>query len=247
MKSNRILALMAGLLTLVVIAPTFAAGASPRVYAAAIKKGEILVYDILNPNAFQYYDSAFTYKGDVKFETGGNITVVVNGTHEVAGVLDVYLDITVKVKSEAVNWTIMNETNNNAAFAFALGSDPCNMGFIAHVNWTEWNRSLYTSFGSQLTKFERTPTLLTVTLNITSGNQNTTLIYDLTTGVLKFAFTESSFGGRTILQLASSTIPLPSDAIIPGFPVEMLALAIFTGGIFVVMARKHAKLAPRHL
>ncbi|HMF32258.1 MAG TPA: hypothetical protein VKK79_12625 [Candidatus Lokiarchaeia archaeon] len=191
-------------------------GANPYILQLATYSislpGEVLTYNVLSGSTFSYYDQYYNYLGDVKLEAGGHVQVTINGTYTVGADTEAWLDVNVTDHTGATNFTVWNDTDSSVGSNFALGLWPNNLGFAPNTNWAAWNASLFASLGaSQLTTFTNVGGIVTIIINATSGNQNTTLIYDNTTGVLQYAFTQSDFSGPSpyILELATVTHPAP--------------------------------------
>ena len=189
MKTWKFNLLFAGLMLTALVLP--GTGATNKILAGTITPGGTLVYNIQNgtslPGFFvgpQYMDL-----GPVRLEQGGQIKVTINSTFTIGSDPEVGLSINVTDKEGNVNWTAQNVTNADAANNLILGLWPNNLGFVTQINWTDWNITLFNNLSTQLTKFSNSNGLVTIVINATCRHQNTTLVYDASTGILKSVFT----------------------------------------------------------
>ncbi|MHA2271289.1 MAG: hypothetical protein ACXACI_05460 [Candidatus Hodarchaeales archaeon] len=102
----------------------------------------------------------------------------------------------------------LNVDNAESGLGLTLSVYPWLPGLVTHTNWT-WHRNMaeeaalggfqkgnlsISEIGYKIFAVQRMATVFEYAQDKTTGNQNTTLVYDIETGVLLHAYTEISFG-----------------------------------------------------
>ncbi len=134
------------------------------------------------------------------------------------------------------NFTLANVSNTEASTALALGYSGCNTGFLSSTNWTHVEKiakEAADKTGWTPADFTLTDADGKITLKFVQdggAQQNTTLVYQKSTGILLSANTELKIDNYFGLQLR-----LMDDQDIPGF----------TGFLFVALAGVFVSLALR--
>ena len=156
------------------------------------------------------------------------------------------------------NVTNIKTDNNDLASTFILAIYPWSPGFVTNPsNWTQnenlaisaaasgylqGNLSISNDISYNLSGLMRTANKFSYSQNMTLGNQNTTLIYDKTTGVLLYAKSEILFSSlfSIELQLESSTLfnssnytqPSNGDKNSPGFTLIFSMICLISLPVF---------------
>lgn len=138
------------------------------------------------------------------------------------------------------NATNISTDNYDLANTFIMSIYPWSPGFVTDpINWTlneaaarnattsgflQGNLTITNLHSYNIAGYTRSAVQFSYSENLTNGNQNTTLIYDYSTGVLLFANTSIYFSSLFImgLQLQSSTLITSSNVSTtstPGFTI----------------------------
>ncbi len=196
-----------------------------------------------NPNiTIAWYNSSFQLIGKVLISNNSRINLTITAINE----SNMASPVTGKI-------TIGNLTTEAAmseiAGALVLSIYPWYPGLLAYPNWTYQENQAKTAANGQYLRGTLTISNITYQYGSTSrkaikflyqqdpnlGNQNTTLIYDISTGVLLEGFTELKFTEYYVLGLrleknpyfAKSAVGSGFTLLIPIFSAVLLLLTLF--------------------
>jgi len=127
------------------------------------------------------------------------------------------------------NFTDFDTDNNDIASTLTLSIWPWLPGIVTHVNWThheleaesasnsiflQGNLTITNEISFEIGNLMRSAIKFDYKQNLSLGNQNTTLIYDKSTGVLLSGYSEINFGQPFIIGLKyhNSTLISPTNS-----------------------------------
>ncbi|MHA1733306.1 MAG: hypothetical protein ACTSU5_15270 [Promethearchaeota archaeon] len=137
------------------------------------------------------------------------------------------------------NFTLSNVSNTEAAFVLNLGYSGCNTGFLSSTNWTHVKSigeevSSDTSFTPANFTYTDKDGKITLDFAQKSGaKQNTTLVYEKSTGILLEAVTEIK-----INTLYSLSVKLIQGTDIPGYAGVFFVAGLAVFGTVAVSLRR---------
>ncbi len=150
-----------------------------------------------------------------------------------------YFNVTFNLANGAVNKTLVNQSIYSLAYSLDLGFGSFDPAFYSPVNWSQndaaalaaANSASYTNGTVTISNSSNLHTYL-YKQNPEDGSQNTTLSFDINTGVLQ------SFSAGYGNYPLTASLYVPTTSTIPGFSIGLIFLsAVATVGI--ILQRKH--------
>jgi len=225
----------------------------PESYSSSIRLAESYYYTV---NQFGKNSTWFSQMKDYHSNPGGQIVVTPYGfgdkpinpwfTPQNPDPVP-YLGVCVKYLKAGelnVNMSITVTANTDAASELVLGYNDYLPGFFASINWTHEKQMAEKAVASTgflpgtVTFDDSSPTEVRIHLVQNTGDQNTYLVYNKTSGVLLYANTQVSFG-NPILEI---TLQGYTSQIIPGYPMSMFLIVCAVSIISLVVILKKVKL-----
>ncbi|MFX1254540.1 MAG: hypothetical protein ACFFCZ_23205 [Promethearchaeota archaeon] len=141
---------------------------------------------------------------------------------------------------------------SEVAMSLILSIYPWNPGLITHTNWT-WHREQataaaegtytlgtiqFTEESSEYLGLLRDTIKFEYVQDPTVGNQNTTLVYDIHTGLLLYADTELDFGTPYKFTIRISETEIITATATPGFGLVVISLAFSILTLVIVQKKR---------
>ena len=141
------------------------------------------------------------------------------------------------------NTTFYNVSNSEAGLSLAIGYNSFHSGFLIQIN----NLGNLTTLAAEQVLdsgylpgefiFKEYDYMIEFTFKQDNKNQNSTMIYDRTTGILVYSKVQSIFGPDFEIQLSDYELNFqktePPDETIPSFPFLLLGITI-TGALILI-------------
>jgi hypothetical protein len=206
------------------------------------------------------FDSKFTWlnlswdpRGDAITNPGGQIIVNFTGFYDddplafAASCFNnpiPYINITFMENMAGIlvtNTTFYNVSNSEAGLSLAIGYNKFNSGFLIQINSLENLKTLaldqVSDPGPMQADFiyEEYDYMVEFTFKQDNKNQNSTMIYDKTTGILVYSKVQSNFGPDLEIQLSDYELNFQkTEPEIPAFPLFLFG-AIITATLIIVV------------
>ncbi len=157
-------------------------------YANSIKTNQIYSWKITNISAglIQYWDSNWQFRGNIKANTGQIVYFAISSIKKDIEGNFAMGNMTTKDNDTSIAYVLI--------LGFGVWTRPWNPGLISSINWTEEkstaNNSINATAGDILIITNNSNKIKFKYQQGNGGNQNTTLVYDMNTGILLECYTE---------------------------------------------------------
>lgn len=209
-------------------------------YYQNLKINTPYTYDVTKfDSVLKWWGLDYTNKGDAKVSSGDKLIIEIIGfSSKHAKDFSPFPDPApyINIIFEG-NTTFSNVANAEAAFVLAIGFNYFSSGFLIPINKLDdvktWASTNAYGFVNGTVDVDETLSTIEFKYEADNDSQNTTLVYDKTTGFLRQYVGENLYGPDIELNLSS---PLEG---IPGFPV--ISIIGFVSVITIVYALKAKK------
>jgi hypothetical protein len=212
-------------------------------YYQDLELNSLYTYEVVEfDSVLKWWGLDYTNKGDAKINPGDEILIEIIGfsskhSNDFSPFPDPAPYLNVIFES---NTTFSNVANTEVAFVFAMGFNYFTSGFLIPINVLDdvkaWASENAFGFVNGTVTIEETLSTIEFKYEADNDSQNTTLIYDKTTGLLRQYIGENLYGPDIELNLIT-----PLDGI-PGFPIEsIIGIICVITVIYAVKARKRVK------
>jgi hypothetical protein len=229
----------------------------PEKYSQQVELDRTYIYNVSQfDSKFTWLDLNWVPRGDAITNTSGQIVVNFTGFYDDdplafgASCFNnpiPYINISFIENITGMlvtNTTFYNVSNSEAGLSLAIGYNSFHSGFLIQIN----NLGNLTTLAAEQVLdsgflpgefiFKEYDYMIEFTFKQDNKNQNSTMIYDRTTGILVYSKVQSIFGPDFEIQLSDYELNFqktePPDETIPSFPFLLLGITI-TGALILIM------------
>lgn len=229
----------------------------PEKYSQQLELDRTYIYNVSQfDSKFTWLDLNWVPRGDAITNTSGQIVVNFTGFYDDdplafgASCFNnpiPYINISFIENITGMlvtNTTFYNVSNSEAGLSLAIGYNSFHSGFLIQIN----NLGNLTTLAAEQVLdsgflpgefiFKEYDYMIEFTFKQDNKNQNSTMIYDRTTGILVYSKVQSIFGPDFEIQLSDYELNFqktePPDETIPSFPFLLLGITI-TGALILIM------------
>ncbi|GAB4305169.1 MAG: hypothetical protein Kow0069_00580 [Promethearchaeota archaeon] len=148
-----------------------------------------------------------------------------------------YVDIAFLEEGGAVNFSLVNVSMTEVAFNLGLGFANFNPGLLCPTNWTKVNETAHSvavGYFAGTVDFKVGSSTVEIAYRQDTGTQNTTLIYDKSTGVLVTGRVSIFLNNQYTLVITNAS----HDSDVAGAPVPGLLAVVALGAVVVARRSK---------
>ena len=229
----------------------------PEKYSQQLELDRSYIYNVSQfDSKFTWLDLNWVPRGDAITNTSGQIVVNFTGFYDDDPLASgascfnnpiPYINISFIENITGMlvtNTTFYNVSNSEAGLSLAIGYNSFHSGFLIQIN----NLGNLTTLAAEQVLdsgflpgefiFKEYDYMIEFTFKQDNKNQNSTMIYDRTTGILVYSKVQSIFGPDFEIQLSDYELNFqktePPDETIPSFPFLLLGITI-TGALILIM------------
>ena len=228
----------------------------PEKYSQQLELDRTYIYNVSQfDSKFTWLDLNWVPRGDAITNTSGQIVVNFTGFYDddpLAFGASCFNNPIPYINNSFIenitgmlvtNTTFYNVSNSEAGLSLAIGYNSFHSGFLIQIN----NLGNLTTLAAEQVLdsgylpgefiFKEYDYMIEFTFKQDNKNQNSTMIYDRTTGILVYSKVQSIFGPDFEIQLSDYELNFqktePPDETIPSFPTLFLGI-ILTGALILI-------------
>ena len=253
-SKNIIILIVVSLLFSLTIPLTRANISIPVNYSQQLELNRTYIYNVMQfDSKFTWLDLNWFPRGDAITNSGGQIVVNFTGFYDdTASAFSAscfnnpipYINITFMENITGMlvtNTTFYNVSNSEAGLSLAIGYNLFHSGFLIQINnlvnmtTLAEEQVLETGYLPGEFIFKEYDYMVEFTFKQDNENQNSSMIYDRTTGILVYSKVQSIFGPDLEIQLSDYELNFQKTELgIPAFPLLLLGALVTTTLIVMI-------------